>query len=247
MSRVSEWVRKYGVGGLSAVAVVAFLAVGALAVAGGGAAAGPSRAVVALAADDDGTPDQGPGDVGSTTAPTTPTTGVPATTSAPATTAVPSTVPPAAGTRAIPVPGVGLVIITEQPLGLVSATPSAGFTARVESSTREVHVRFVGADGRRIDVQAEIEDGAVRVRVRGASVGTTPSTDVTVPTSMPATTVPGFDDHGGRGNDDTGFDDHGGDDRSGHGGDDSGSDDSGSDDSGSDDHGGNSGHGGGDD
>jgi hypothetical protein len=234
MGRVTEWVRKYGIGGMSAVAVVALLVVGVVAVGGRGEER-PSRAVLTLAADDDGTPDQGPGDVGSTTAPTTPTT------AAPATTAVPSTAP-ATGTRVIPVAGVGVVVITESPLGLVSSTPAAGFTSKVESSTREVHVRFEDANGGRIDVQAEIEDGAVRVRVRDrrtgvSTAGSTSGTTTTPTLAVPATTVPSFDDHGGHGADDSGFDDHGGDDRSGHGGGDSGGDD----------HGGSSGHGGGDD
>src|SRR6476619_2834663 len=102
MGRVTEWVRKYGIGGMSAVAVVALLVVGVVAVGGRGEER-PSRAVLTLAADDDGTPDQGPGDVGSPTAPPTPTT------AAPATTAVPSTAP-TTGTRVIPVAGAGVVV-----------------------------------------------------------------------------------------------------------------------------------------
>src|SRR5690349_14741349 len=79
-------------------------------------------------ADDDGTPDQGPGDVGSTVPP-------------------PTTAVPAGATRTIPVAGVGVVVITESPLGLVSATPVAGVSVGSEVSTREVHVRFTDASG----------------------------------------------------------------------------------------------------
>ena len=72
-------------------------AVGAV---GGADDTSPSTTTSAVAGNDDGTPDQGPGDLGGTGSTST------------STTASTTVVPPAA-TRTIPVPGVGEVVITE--------------------------------------------------------------------------------------------------------------------------------------
>lgn len=249
-SGITKLFNRIGIGGVAALATGAVLVAGVTAVgAANGADDTPrtSPVTVSIPGDDDGTPDQGSGDAPGTPG-GTPTT-VTSTTVAPAPTA-----PPAA-TRTIPVAGVGDVVITEgAALGLVSATPVAGFTVRSEVSAREIHVRFFAPDGGRIDVQVENEDGATRIRVRdrrlegdgggrGGSGGgrdDSPSTTA-VPSPAPSTTI---DDHGGRtdrddrvevgddrrGGSDSGSGSGGNDDRSGRGG--------GDDDRDGDDHGG---------
>ena len=237
MSPLRSVANKLGVGGVATLAVGAVLVAGVTAVgAANGADDRPaaSPVTVAVPGNDDGTADQGSGEApGSTSTTVTSTTAVPATTA-----------PPAA-TRSIPVPGVGEVVITEgAALGLVAATPAAGFTVRTEASAREIHVRFFDANGGRIDVQVEIEGGAPRVRIRdrraeGASNGNSSGggrddspTVTTVPAGAPSTTI---DDHGGRTDRDDRVeagddrdDRSGGDDSSGHGGgDDRGGDNSG--------------------
>jgi hypothetical protein len=233
-SPVKKIANKLGVGG---VAPQAGGAVGVARVTAVGAANGaddrpsPSAVTVAAPGDDDGTPDQGSGDA----------PGTPGATSTTVTTTAPATTAPPAATRSIPVPGVGEVVINEGTLGLVSATAAAGYTVRTEATAREIHVRFFDANGGRIDVQVEIEDGAPRIRIRdrrledgrggnGSSGGRDDSPTVT---TMPAAPTPTIDDHGGRSDRDDRVevgddrDDRGDDDSSGHGrgGDDDGDDD----------------------
>ncbi len=89
------------------------------------------------------------------------------------TTAVPTSVPSgtasdASETRAIDAAGAGTVIVDRQggQLTLVSATPNAGWTVEVEQAAGgEVEVDFRMA-GQRVQVNVEIEDGAIRERVR---------------------------------------------------------------------------------
>lgn len=236
-SALKRMANKLGVGGIATLAVGAVLVAGVTAV---GAANGaddrpsPSAVTVAVPGDDDGTPDQGSGDA----------PGTPGATSTTVTTTAPATTAPPAATRSIPVPGVGEVVINEGTLGLVSATPAAGYTVRTEATAREIHVRFFDANGGRIDVQVEIEDGAPRIRIRdrrledgrggsGSSGGG--RDDSPTVTTMPATApTPTIDDHGGRVDRDDRVevgddrdDRSGGDDSSGHGrgGDDDGDDD----------------------
>ncbi|MBU6215712.1 MAG: hypothetical protein KGR17_03830 [Acidobacteria bacterium] len=91
------------------------------------------------------------------------------TTSTTETTLAPPTVP-APPTRVIDVPGVGQVVVLDGPVPtVVSVTALPGFTVQPDddpSEPGEVHLRFVDAFGGRIDVQAEYEDGQLRVRVR---------------------------------------------------------------------------------
>ena len=196
---------KVGVGGVAAMAVGAVLVAGVTAVgAANGADDAPSTSpvTVSIPGDDDGTPDQGSGD-----APGTP--GATSTTVTSTTVATVPTPPPAA-TRTIPVPGVGEVVFDEGTLGLVSATPAAGYTVRTEGSARELHVRFFDPDGGRIDVQVEIEDGAPRIRIRdrrleggsgggnsGGNSGGGRDDSPTVTTMAASAPTPTIDDHGG--------------------------------------------------
>lgn len=125
-------------------------------------------------------------------------------------------------------------------LSIVSADPAAGFVvSERQDSGREVEVTFV-SNGVRVKFDAELEDGAVRVRVR-----TRGATSATLPVPTAPTTPTSLDDHGDNRGPGGGFDDGPGDDHGGNrgpgGGDDDGSG------SGSSGGGGNSGHGGGDD
>jgi hypothetical protein len=242
---------KLGMGGLAALAAGAVLVAGVTAVgAANGADDRPSANPISVAVpgDDDGTPDQGSGDApgtpgGPSTSVTSTTVTVPSTTT-PTSTTVPSgprptVAPPAARPRTVPVPGVGTVVFDEATLGLISATPAPGFTVRVESSARELHVKFFDSRGGRIDVQVEYEDGGIRVRVRDRRTedrddrgprDDRPST--TVPSTRPTTTIddnggdrdrddryePGDDrDSSGSGSDDDRYDDDDHDDDSGKG------------------------------
>jgi hypothetical protein len=138
---------------------------------------------------------------------------------------------------------------TGDTLSVARTAPNAGWVVEVESGAgEEIEVQFTNGASR-VDFNAELEDGELRVRVRdgagggvsgtapgssspNSSTGTTPnSTPGTTPNSTPGTAPDGFDDDG----DDDGID------NSGPGSDDSGHDDSDGDD---DD---NSGPGGGDD
>lgn len=91
------------------------------------------------------------------------------TTSTTETTLAPPTVP-APPTRVIDVPGVGQVVVLDGPVPtVVSVTALPGYTFQPDddpSEPGEVHLKFFDAFGGRIDVQAEYEDGQLRVRVR---------------------------------------------------------------------------------
>ncbi len=130
------------------------------------------------------------------------------TTSTTETTLAPPTVP-APPTRVIDVPGIGQVVVLDGPVPtVVSVTALPGFTFQPDddpSEPGEVHLRFFDASGGRIDVQAEYEDGQLRVRVRDRRLersggGSGDSSD----------DAPGYDDSGvddgrrgrGRGSDD---------------------------------------------
>jgi hypothetical protein len=86
----------------------------------------------------------------------------------------------------------GTVTLERTPTGLrvVSADAAAGWSSEIERPEgREVEVTFRSAT-RRVDFNAELEDGEIRVRVRERppAPATTPPT--TSPTSAPATTAP---------------------------------------------------------
>ncbi len=104
--------------------------------------------------------------------PTSTTSTVPEETSTTVTTTEPPTTVtvPAPPTRTIDVPGVGQVVVVDGPVPtVVSVTALPGFTVVPDddpSEPGEVHLKFFDASGGRIDVQAEFEDGALRVRVR---------------------------------------------------------------------------------
>jgi len=83
---------------------------------------------------------------------------------------------PATGTQVVDAAGAGTVTVAvgAGSLDVVAATPAAGFTARVEvASGREVEVEFRRGT-QRVQVTLEIEDGAVRqrLRIRDAADGT---------------------------------------------------------------------------
>ena len=115
-------------------------------------------------------------------------------------------------------------------LTVISANANAGFVGEVERGTgTEVEVQFANGSVR-VDFNAELEDGAVRVRVRVSGVavdnpGTTPATTPTSTSTTPANddnvdnSGPGNahegDDNSGPGNSHDGGDDNSG---SGHSG-----------------------------
>lgn len=83
-------------------------------------------------------------------------------------------------------------------LTILSAQASAGFVVEVEvPEGREVEADFRG-EGRRLQFNAELEDGIVRVRIRteanAGDGGTTSTTATTNPTATTSTTI---DDNGG--------------------------------------------------
>jgi hypothetical protein len=126
-------------------------------------------------------------------------------------------------------------------LTIVSADPAAGWViSEREDSGREVEVTFVNG-GVRVKFDVELEDGAVRVRVRQRGL-----TDGTLPGTTPPTV--GDDDNSGpgdnRGSGSDDVDDDDSDDSDDNSGPGSAGDDSGHDDDGGSD---NSGRGGGDD
>ena len=89
------------------------------------------------------------------------------------TTAVPASVPAstasdASETRAIDAAGAGTVVVAREgnQLTLLSATPNAGWAVEVEQDAgAEIEVDF-RRDGQRVQVNVEVEDGAIRERVR---------------------------------------------------------------------------------
>jgi len=168
-------------------------------------------------------------DVTGATSPTTPTVSLPETSLPPTTAAV---TPGATQTFAAGDGGSVTVRSDGGTLTVLSADANPGFTSEVERGAgTEVEVQF--ANGAvRVDFNAELEDGAVRVRVRvnGVAVdnpGTAPTTATTTPevdddvdNSGPGNAHEGENNRGpGNAHDEnSGSDDHGG---SGH----SGSDD----------------------
>lgn len=131
----------------------------------------------------------------------------------------------------------GFVTVTRDPNGLlrvVAVAPAAGWTFEIEPGDELGEAEVDLRNGvSRVQFNAELEDGAVRIRVRtrlGAGSGTPGTTPGTAPSSTPGTLPDGDDDSSGpgRADDDGRFDDHGGDDdSSGHGsGHDHGDDDS---------------------
>lgn len=90
---------------------------------------------------------------------------------------------------------------TDTGLRVVSADTAAGWASEIETAAgREVEVVFSSAD-RRVDFEAELDDGVIKVRVRErtpvpsttAAPTTAPSTTeptTTAPTTVPPTTAP---------------------------------------------------------
>ena len=121
------------------------------------------------------------------TTPTSPTT---PTVSLPETSLPPTTVALAPGTTQTFAAGdAGSVSVRSDAgtLTVLSANANPGFTSEVERGTgTEVEVQF--ANGAvRVDFNAELEDGAVRVRVRVSSQAVeNPGTTATTPTTTPA-------------------------------------------------------------
>ncbi len=78
---------------------------------------------------------------------------------------------PVDGVETVPVPGVGSVTyqVVDGVPSLVSVDASAEWQVIDESTPGEVDLSFRAADGRRIDVDIEREDGEIRVRVRDKS------------------------------------------------------------------------------
>ena len=183
--------------------------------------------------------------------PTTSTT-IDTTTTLETTTTVATTVP-APATRVIDVPGVGQVVVTDGPVPqVVSVIPLPGFSVATDLSPEEAGellVRFVDANGARIDVKAEFEDGQLRIRIRDRRLegddGGRSSDDSSDDSADDSADDSSDDSSSGRGvesGDDSsgsgGWDDGS---RSGGGGQRSGDDSSGSGGSGSDDRSGSSG------
>ena len=208
------------------------LALAALAALTGVALAGGSSmppASVRLASSDDG-----PGA-------TSPTTGVDTTAATTDTSApgpdrtTPGSTPPGASTATVDAAGAGAVVYARagNVLVVVRAAPAAGWTVDVEQgSGREIEVDFRSGT-RRVQVNVEIEDGAVRERVRARDDAT--GTDVRTeggasapPTSTPAPTTSTTGPTTSTTIDDSDDDDDDDEDRSGRrGGDDSDEDRSG--------------------
>jgi hypothetical protein len=87
-------------------------------------------------------------------------------------------------------------------LRILSALPAAGFVVEIEvPEGREVEADFRG-NGRRLQFNAELEDGTIRVRIRSeahtANTGSTSTTNTTNGTTNgTATTSTTIDDNGG--------------------------------------------------
>jgi len=100
----------------------------------------------------------------------------------------------------IPVNDAGVVVLSRAngQLQIVTATPSAGYASEVEvAAGREVEADFRG-NGERVQFNAELEDGAVTIRIRTeasddsgstSTTGSTSSTGSTSPTGSTSTTV----------------------------------------------------------
>ncbi len=180
------------------------------------------------------------------TSPTTPSVSLPETSLPPTTLPNDRIALPAGTTQTFAASTAGTVTVGRDgdTLTVLSANENAGFVSEVERGAgTEVEVQF-GNGSVRVDFNAELEDGAVRARVRVSGVavdnpGTTPtSTPTTTPTSTPTSTPDNDDDvdNSGPGNAHEGEDnsgpgnshDDGDDDNSGSGN--SGSGHSGSDD-----------------
>lgn len=89
----------------------------------------------------------------------------------------------------IPVNGVGTVRIEELPegLSLLNARPEAGWSATIETAFGpRIEVRFEGAAGR-VDVDAELENGEVRVRVERVAADGSSTTSIATTSSIGTT------------------------------------------------------------
>ena len=108
-------------------------------------------------------------------------------------------------TLTLPVDNAGVIVLSRAKgqLQIVSATPNTGYAAEVEVAVgREVEADFRG-NGLRVQFNAELEDGVVRVRIRTEADdnnGATSSTGVTSPTSTsptaPTSTAPAVNGSG---------------------------------------------------
>lgn len=108
-------------------------------------------------------------------------------------------------TLTLPVDNAGVIVLSRAngQLQIVSATPNTGYAAEVEVAVgREVEADFRG-NGLRVQFNAELEDGVVRVRIRTEADdnnGATSSTGVTSPTSTsptaPTSTAPAVNGSG---------------------------------------------------
>jgi hypothetical protein len=187
-----------------------------------------------------------------------PATGAPSAAASPVATETNDSVTlPDGATQTFPAGAAGTVTIgrTGSVLNVVAVGTNAGWTAEIErASGAEVEVEFRNGTAR-IDLEAELEDGAVQVRVRERNDAVddddddgTPPTSPTTPTTPPTrvdNSGPGSVD-GGHDGDDDGVNHNAGDDSGSHSGSgNSGSGNSGSGSSGSGDSG--SGHSGSDD
>jgi frataxin-like iron-binding protein CyaY len=96
-------------------------------------------------------------------------------------------------TLTLPVGDAGVIVLSRASaqLQIVSATPNAGYVTEVEVAVgREVEADFRG-NGLRVQFNAELEDGVVRVRIRteaDSNNGSTSSTAVTSSTGSTAVT-----------------------------------------------------------
>jgi frataxin-like iron-binding protein CyaY len=108
-------------------------------------------------------------------------------------------------TLTLPADNAGVIVLSRAngQLQIVSATPNTGYAAEVEVAVgREVEADFRG-NGLRVQFNAELEDGVVRVRIRTEADdnnGATSSTGVTSPTSTsptaPTSTAPAVNGSG---------------------------------------------------
>jgi len=93
-------------------------------------------------------------------------------------------------TLTLPVDDAGVIVLSRAngQLQIVSATPNAGYATEVEVAVgREVEADFRG-NGLRVQFNAELEDGVVRVRIRTEADGNNGSTSSTGVTSSTGST-----------------------------------------------------------